>query len=64
MKDEPTGVYIYQPFGGQHKLHWETKRIFAIGGLPPLMTIEGLTKKEAEFFVKVVADLINADGEE
>lgn len=53
MNDEPTGPYIYQPYGMQDKDQWESKRVYAISGVPFLI-IKGLTKDEAE---KVLAIL-------
>lgn len=44
---EPTRPYIYQPFGMQDVAKWNAKRIYAIGGLNHLATVEGLTKDEA-----------------
>lgn len=46
-QEEPNEPYIYQPFGCQHTDNWKAGRIYAIGGLPILATIEGLTRKEA-----------------
>lgn len=52
---EPTGPYIYQPFGSvSHPAHNEAGRLWAIGGLHHLVRIEGLTKSEA---VQVLAAL-------
>jgi hypothetical protein len=50
--------YIYQPYGMQHKPHWEAGRIYGVDG-PDLRfaTVTGLTKDEAR---RVLAAL---DGE-
>lgn len=45
---EPRGPYVYQPFGMQHKEHWEAGRIYAVASADPLARIEGLTKTEAK----------------
>lgn len=50
----PDGPYIYQPYGMQHPAHWEAGRIYAIGGLDWLATVQGLTKDEAR---KILAAL-------
>lgn len=44
----PDHPYIYQPFGMQNEDHWAAGRIYAIGGLSPLVTIKGLTREEAD----------------
>ena len=45
---EPTGPYIYQPYGSvSHPDHQKAGRLWGIGGLPWMAEIKGLTKDEA-----------------
>jgi len=52
----PAGPYTYQPFGVQHPGHWKAGRIYAIGGLPELATVRGLTKDEAHKVLLALTD--------
>lgn len=54
MSDQkPDGPYVYQPFGMKERAHWdaEPKRVYAVGGMDPLATVNGLTKYEAQTIV-------------
>ncbi len=46
MNTEPSSPYIYQPYGMQDKLNWNSGRIYGIAG--HAATIKGLTQKEAD----------------
>lgn len=56
---EPTGFYVYQPFGTvTHPDRAKTGRLFAVSGFPdPIVRCDGLTKDEAE----VIADALNME---
>ena len=45
---EPTGIYVYQPYGMQDRARWAAGRIFGVGGLPLGATVDGLTHAEAQ----------------
>lgn len=47
METKSNEPYIYQPYGMQDELHWETQRIYGIGGYG-IADIKGLTKEQAE----------------
>lgn len=50
---EPNGPYVYQPFGSVQNMNLDRPEgIYAIGGLPPGVTIKGLTKDEAVRLLK------------
>jgi hypothetical protein len=54
MNAEPTKPYVYQPFGMQDKAHWETKKIYAVGGIGELSVIKGISKELAEKIVHLI----------
>jgi len=55
MLEEPTGPYIYQPFGVQHAENWACERIYAIAGMRSAsIKITGLKKKEAELLLDFI----------
>lgn len=50
----PTGPYKYQPFGMQDKVHWALGRIWGIGGIHMLATVNGLTSREADLILDAI----------
>lgn len=55
MEKAPDGPYIYQPFGSvSHPQHAAAGRLWAIGGLHHLATLQGLTRQEAELILGIV----------
>lgn len=54
-QQEPKAPYIYQPYGMQDKTAWFLGRIYAIAGVSEVTTIRGLTKREAEGVLKLLA---------
>ena len=64
----PKGIYVYQPFGIQDgKERWNLGLIYAVGGLPNLTRVEGLTKAAAELIVAALehehsCECIDASG--
>ena len=56
MDIEPREPYIYQPYGKQEPLYWNSGRIWGIAGVSPLATIRGLTRQEAEKIVRVMKE--------
>lgn len=53
----PDRLYVYQPYGIQNRLQWQSGRIYGIGGLPEGSTADGFTKEEAQ---AVLAALVAA----
>ncbi len=52
----PEGPYVYQPYGHQDKEHWQAGRIYGVGGVSELTTIDGLTKQEAQAIYWVLSN--------
>lgn len=58
-QQEPSKPYVYQPFGSvTHKSHAAAGRLWGVGGLSILATVQGLTKDEA----RAVATVLAADA--
>ncbi len=56
VKAEPTGPYVYQPFGSaSDPEHEAAGRLWGVGGVSEYTEIKGLTKEEAEAVVDGVA---------
>lgn len=52
----PKGIYVYQPFGPvSHPDRAKSGRLFGLGGLPFGVSMDGLTREEADAF----ADALN-----
>jgi hypothetical protein len=51
-QQEPTGPYVYQPYGAvTHPDRAKTGRLYGVAGVDYAATIQGLTKDEAERIV-------------
>ena len=60
-QQEPTGPYVYQPYGSvTHPDRAKTGRLYGVGGVDYAATISGLTKDEAQ---RVVAALDGTSAE-